>query len=517
MAEAVAGDLVVAHLDHELRLQRLPLFGAFGAPAAWSSRRLAGKARRRDAGLELRGQRRAVLVGDGCGEADMIELAGIVVEPEQQRANLLAAATVAKAADHAVGGAVLLHFHHRPLAGDVRSAALFGHDAVERRATLLEPARGFRETQRIGRELEVALLFGRRKKLLEHVTPLAQRRLDQALARRIEQHVEQDEDRRRLCGETLDTALSRMNALKQRIEGDLSIPDNCQLAIEHERARLQALERGDHLRKIACERLAGLCLEIDLVARAEGEAPEAIPFRLVLPIAFRQLLDELCFHRLDVERHGQGRERCGRRHGRKAARAPKGLFGAAADQINDAHADAESHDQRRREVVLHHLLGLLHRIVRPSSRGAQAAIGDLAERAGEVAQIVPYGVELVVQILRVELLQKPAGLVLSSSPTHHRHVLLSEAWIGRYSCRKIIRQNSEDERKFRNNVRAPAREGGRSANQLWRSCYFAQASMPAIAFSASSFELYEPPMFFMVSPGMSCIMVHLWLAGSKAT
>ena len=82
-------------------------------------------------GLELRRQRRAILVGDSRREADMVELAVSVVEPEQERADLLAAGAIAEAADHAVGGTMLLDLHHRPLAGDVGSVALFGHDAVE--------------------------------------------------------------------------------------------------------------------------------------------------------------------------------------------------------------------------------------------------------------------------------------------------------------------------------------------------------------------------------------------------
>src|SRR5262245_34440271 len=195
--------------------------------------------------------------------------------------------------------------------------------------------------------------------------------------------------------------------------------------------------------------------------------------------------------------------------------APRTLFGAAADQISDEHADAESNDQRRGEIVLHHFLGLLHRIVRPSSRVTKSAIGDLAERGSKVAQIVPYGVELVVQILRVELLQKPAGLVLSSTPTHHRHVLLIEAGSAAIRVAKSYDRTARTSASSGNKARAPARKSERSANQLWHCCYFSQASMPCIAFSASSFELYGPPMFFMFPPGMSCIMVHLWLAGSK--
>ena len=53
MAETVAGDVVVADLDHELRLQRLPFAGALGAPAARAARRVAGEAGRRAQRLEL--------------------------------------------------------------------------------------------------------------------------------------------------------------------------------------------------------------------------------------------------------------------------------------------------------------------------------------------------------------------------------------------------------------------------------------------------------------------------------
>ena len=62
VAEAVAGDMIVAHLDHELRLHRLPFAAALGAPAARSARRFAGEARRRDQSFEHFGQRRALCV-----------------------------------------------------------------------------------------------------------------------------------------------------------------------------------------------------------------------------------------------------------------------------------------------------------------------------------------------------------------------------------------------------------------------------------------------------------------------
>src|ERR1700759_2690984 len=46
VAETVAAEVVVAHLDHERWLQRTPLRGAFGRPAARAARRVAGESRR---------------------------------------------------------------------------------------------------------------------------------------------------------------------------------------------------------------------------------------------------------------------------------------------------------------------------------------------------------------------------------------------------------------------------------------------------------------------------------------
>ena len=61
VAEAVAGEMVVADLDDELRLERLPFGRALGRPAARAARRVAGEAGRRDQLFQLRGQRRLFL------------------------------------------------------------------------------------------------------------------------------------------------------------------------------------------------------------------------------------------------------------------------------------------------------------------------------------------------------------------------------------------------------------------------------------------------------------------------
>ena len=89
MAEAVAGDVVVLHLGHQLGfsgshcalrsvLQRL---GPPGALPVNPGRR---------SGLELAREGRPLVVGDARSEADMVEQAVVVVEAKQQRADLLA-------------------------------------------------------------------------------------------------------------------------------------------------------------------------------------------------------------------------------------------------------------------------------------------------------------------------------------------------------------------------------------------------------------------------------------------
>ena len=88
VAEAAARDVVVAHLDDNLRLHRLPFAGALGAPAARPARRLPCKTWRRDQRFERLSQSVALGIADGCGEADMIKLAIRVIEAEQQRSNL---------------------------------------------------------------------------------------------------------------------------------------------------------------------------------------------------------------------------------------------------------------------------------------------------------------------------------------------------------------------------------------------------------------------------------------------
>src|SRR4029077_16363923 len=131
VTEAPAREMVVANLDHELRLERLPLAGALRRPAARTTRRVAGESRGRDQNLQFFGERRLVLALDRGGEADVMQQPVLIVEAKQQRADKGAAFVVAKAADHAVGAAVVLDLlHAAAVARAVRKIAPFGDDAV---------------------------------------------------------------------------------------------------------------------------------------------------------------------------------------------------------------------------------------------------------------------------------------------------------------------------------------------------------------------------------------------------
>src|SRR5690242_19219003 len=97
--------MVVAHFDGELGAQRLPLPGALSAPAARATGGAAGEAGRCYELFEAAGQVGLVARRQGCGETDMVQEAGIVVEAEEQGADERALGVVAEPADDAIGGA----------------------------------------------------------------------------------------------------------------------------------------------------------------------------------------------------------------------------------------------------------------------------------------------------------------------------------------------------------------------------------------------------------------------------
>src|SRR6266542_2988356 len=74
-----------------------------------------------------------------------------------------------------------------------------------------------------------------------------------------------------------------MDSLEQEIERERPINRNYYLAVEDEPPGFYSAHRVNHLGEIAGERLPRLGLQLDPVSVAERDAPESVPFRLVLP------------------------------------------------------------------------------------------------------------------------------------------------------------------------------------------------------------------------------------------
>jgi hypothetical protein len=106
---------------------------------------------------------------------------------------------------------------------------------------------------------------------------------------------------------TKDAALGRVQAHLQRIERQLAVRRDDELAIEHELGVRERAEVREHFREEAGEGFARLGLDFNLSARAERQAPEAVPFGFELPAAriLGQLRHEQGFHRAQRERNTQ--------------------------------------------------------------------------------------------------------------------------------------------------------------------------------------------------------------------
>src|SRR6201995_1826617 len=144
MAKALAAEMVVADLDHELRLERTPLCRPLGRPAARAARRVAGEAGLCNQRLEAVGQCGLVVALDRGGEADMVQQSLVIVEAEQQRADHLPpvdlVARVAEPAYHAIGAAQFLDLLHAvAIAGLIGQVDALGDHAVTAPARLRQP------------------------------------------------------------------------------------------------------------------------------------------------------------------------------------------------------------------------------------------------------------------------------------------------------------------------------------------------------------------------------------------
>lgn len=119
------------------------------------------------------------------------------------------------------------------------------------------------------------------------------------------EHVERDERRGSLGGESRHPALGGVDALSQRIPVQSAPPvpldRDDDLAIEHT-GREQPAEGIHEFGGVPGERLVAAAADVDTVGGHRHDAPEAVPLRLVEHSAFGQLVHGSGEHRGD-ERH----------------------------------------------------------------------------------------------------------------------------------------------------------------------------------------------------------------------
>ena len=311
MAEAVALQVIVLHLAHALDAHRFPREVLAGAPAALA----AGHARRVLAGARpvaprMRPQR--VLAqrfqlgreaaphvgGEGGRDADVVQRAVGVEEPEQQRADerALALLVPAEAGDDAVGGAHVLHLDHGALAGLIGAAGRLGDDAVEAGALeAVEPVERHGAVAAARRQVDVG---GGREQLLQQ--PAAFELRQGAAVGVVGEQIERDERGGDLGGELLDPRRRRMQAHLQRVEVEPVRAGDDDFAVDDAAGGEGGEQAGAELGEVAIERLQIAALDVEAVAVAKDDRAKAVPLRLEEPgLARRQLGGELGQHRLD--------------------------------------------------------------------------------------------------------------------------------------------------------------------------------------------------------------------------
>ena len=204
------------------------------------------------------------------------------------------------AADDAVERPAAAHLEHpEALAGDVRGGDLLGDHALGG----VEPALGARRRRLLRRQRDrVAADVG--EQALERGAALGERALEQDVVA-IGEQVEGHDRGRRLARQQLDARGRRVDALLQRAEVLAAVARvDHDLAVEHVAARRQR-----ELGEVAIERLAVARLQEHLVAVDERDHPEAVPLRLVHPLALgRQLGRGL--RELGIDRRRERQRHC---------------------------------------------------------------------------------------------------------------------------------------------------------------------------------------------------------------
>ena len=144
---------------------------------------------------------------------------------------------------------------------------------------------------------------------LEARAPLGLRHAAKVLVAEGKQ-VPRDEAGRRLCGQHLHARCGWVDPEEERLERKLAVGRDHDLPVDDAALRERGAERLGELREVAVERLEVATLDQDLVAVAEDDRPEAVPFRFVQPaVADGQVVARLREHRLERRVEGQAHRR----------------------------------------------------------------------------------------------------------------------------------------------------------------------------------------------------------------
>ena len=236
-------------------------------------------------GRQEGGQFLALLAGEAGAHADVLQVAGIIEEPEEERPHVRARAVLvpAEASHHAVAIPLVLHLEHDALVGLVPDRDRFGHDAIEAGAfEAAEPIGG--DVRLAGRRSEVNGRGGVGEQFLQAAAAIL-KGLVAEIAIAFAEEIEEDHGGGDLAGKQFDARGGGMEAQLEGVEIQAGVPDDDDLAIEHGPGGEGSQKGRDEFREISIERLLFAALDENLVVIAEDECAEAVPFGLEDPVA----------------------------------------------------------------------------------------------------------------------------------------------------------------------------------------------------------------------------------------
>ena len=234
--------------------------------------------------------------GEAGGDADMVEDTLVVVHPEQQRADDAAALVPAEPCDDAVRGALVLDLQHDALVLAVRLVDALGDHPVETGALEAGEPVGC-DVAVLGERSQVDGGLGVGEHGFELRSAGAERSVTEIVVAEGEQ-IERHERSRRLLGQHPHPGLGGVD--QERLEVEAFGRDDDDLAVDHAPRGQLSANRVQELGEVAGQGSLVATAQLHLVAVAEDDAPEAVPFGLEdEPVALGKSRCRLRQHGLD--------------------------------------------------------------------------------------------------------------------------------------------------------------------------------------------------------------------------